>query len=192
MILQYPQKQHSAVPLPCDEIKPYIRYKYTVHAPYTRIGDNPTQNTPTEPLFRTCLKEIADLYVQTITYRLFAACARNRDTFTRKTAFDITPPTIGIIRDVFPFIRAAQPTRRMEVMIDDTASIVNAADWKLSSNNTSTKEREKTRSFTFTRPSSPSTLLRPYPFYTSSRNRGRGGGGGQCDLSHVDMPLLFW
>jgi hypothetical protein len=158
-----------------------------LHAPYTRIGDNPTQNTPTEPLFRTCLKEIADLYVQTITYRLFAACTRSRDTFTHKTAFDITPPTIGIIRDVFPFIRAAQPTRRMEVMIDDTASIVNAADWKLSSNNTSTKEREKTRSFTFTRPSSPSTLLRPYPLYLPDFG---GGEGVAVNVTSVTLTCL--
>ena len=72
-------------------------------------------------------------------------------------------------------------------MIDDTASVVNAADWKLSSNNTSTKEREKTRFFTFTRPSSPSTLLRPYPLYLPDFG---GGEGVAVNVTSVTLTCL--
>ena len=73
-------------------------------------------------------EQFADLYAQTITYGLFAARTRARETFNRQTAYSLIPSTIGILRDVFQFISLGKPSKQMEVIVDDIAGVLNAAD----------------------------------------------------------------
>jgi predicted helicase len=73
-------------------------------------------------------KDFADIYSQTITYGLFAARTRGGKEFNRKIAFDLIPPTIGILRDVFEFISLGKAPLQMEVIIDDIAEVLQAAD----------------------------------------------------------------
>jgi len=72
--------------------------------------------------------QFADLYAQTITYGLFAARTRAGGEFTRKLAFDYIPHTIGILRDVFRFISLQEPPKSLQIIVDDIAEILNAAD----------------------------------------------------------------
>ena len=77
------------------------------------------------------LKEegFADIYSQTIAYGLFAARTRANGNFNRKLAFELIPPTIGILRDVFQFISLGKKLPLgMEVSIDDIAEVLLAAD----------------------------------------------------------------
>ncbi|MFH1161607.1 MAG: type ISP restriction/modification enzyme [bacterium] len=73
-------------------------------------------------------KDFADLFSQTITYGLFAARTRSSDGFNRKLAYDLIPKTIGILRNVFKFISQGDLPKHMEVMIDDIADVLNAAN----------------------------------------------------------------
>jgi hypothetical protein len=73
-------------------------------------------------------KQFADLYAQTITYGLFAARTRADGEFSRKLAFDYIPHTIGILRDVFSFISIEEPPKSLQIIVDDIAEILNAAD----------------------------------------------------------------
>ena len=73
-------------------------------------------------------QQFADLYSQTITYGLFAARTRTQGDFNRKLAFDNIPQTIGILHDVFKFISLGSPSSQMEVIVDDIASVLNAAE----------------------------------------------------------------
>lgn len=73
-------------------------------------------------------KQFADLYAQTITYGLFAARTRAQNAFTRQLAYSLIPSTIGILRDVFQFISLGKPSPQMEVIVDDIAAVLNAAD----------------------------------------------------------------
>lgn len=75
-------------------------------------------------------KDFADLFSQTITYGLFAARTRSTNGFNRKLAYDLIPRTIGILRDVFSFISLGDLPTQMEVMVDDIAAVLNAADVK--------------------------------------------------------------
>ncbi|GAV31066.1 MAG: N-6 DNA methylase [Coriobacteriia bacterium] len=72
--------------------------------------------------------QFADLYAQTITYGLFAARTRAQGPFNRQMAYALIPPTIGILRDVFHFISLGRPSPQMEVIVDDIAAVLNAAD----------------------------------------------------------------
>jgi predicted helicase len=77
------------------------------------------------------LKEdaFADIYSQTVTYGLFAARTRANGKFNRKLAFELIPPTIGILRDVFQFISLGKKLPlSMEVAIDDIAEVLQAAE----------------------------------------------------------------
>ncbi len=74
--------------------------------------------------------DFADLFSQTITYGLFAARTRSVNGFNRKLAYDLIPKTIGILRNVFRFVSQGDLPRNMEVMIDDIAEVLNAADVK--------------------------------------------------------------
>lgn len=74
--------------------------------------------------------EFADLYSQTITYGLFAARLRAEKDFNRKLAYSYIPKSIGILRDVFKFISLDDLPQQMEVIIDDIAEVLNAADAK--------------------------------------------------------------
>jgi len=75
-------------------------------------------------------KDFADLFSQTITYGLFAARTRSTNGFNRKLAYDLIPKTIGILRNVFKFVSQGDLPKHMEVMIDDIAEVLNAADAK--------------------------------------------------------------
>ncbi|MCX6231038.1 MAG: N-6 DNA methylase [Bacteroidetes bacterium] len=72
--------------------------------------------------------DFADLYAQTITYGLFAARTRTEGEFSRRLAYNFIPPTIGILKDVFQFISLGTLPEQMEVIIDDIAAVLNAAD----------------------------------------------------------------
>ena len=73
-------------------------------------------------------KQFADLYAQTITYGLFAARTRANGEFTRRLAFDYIPHTIGILRDVFRFISLEEPPKALQIIVEDIAEILHAAD----------------------------------------------------------------
>jgi predicted helicase len=81
-------------------------------------------------LVATLTKEqFADLYAQTITYGLFAARTRAGDAeFTRRSAFDFIPNTIGILRDVFEFISLGKPPRALEILVDDIAEVLRVTE----------------------------------------------------------------
>ena len=74
------------------------------------------------------LEAFADLYAQTITYGLFAARVRSKGQFTRRTAFDAIPHTIGILRDLFRFISLGDPPASLEWIVDDIAEVLAIAD----------------------------------------------------------------
>lgn len=72
----------------------------------------------------------ADLYAQTIAYGLFAARTRipPTESFTRRSAFDHIPHTVGILQELFRYISLEDPSEQMKVTIDDIASVLNASD----------------------------------------------------------------
>jgi type I restriction-modification system DNA methylase subunit len=70
----------------------------------------------------------ADLYAQTITYGLFAARMRVTGTFTRQTAIDGIPATIGILRKLFKYISIGDTPERLRVIIDDIADVLAVTD----------------------------------------------------------------
>jgi type I restriction-modification system DNA methylase subunit len=70
----------------------------------------------------------ADLYAQTITYGLFAARMRVTGTFTRQTAIDGIPATIGILRKLFKYISIGDTPERLRVIIDDIVDVLAVAD----------------------------------------------------------------
>ncbi|MCX6086031.1 MAG: N-6 DNA methylase [Caldiserica bacterium] len=70
----------------------------------------------------------ADLYAQTITYGLFAARMRVTGTFTRQTAIDGIPATIGILCRLFKYISIGDTPERLRVIIDDIADVLAVAD----------------------------------------------------------------
>ncbi len=72
--------------------------------------------------------EFADLYAQTITYGLFAARTRATNGFSRVTAFQHIPPTIGILRDLFQFISLGKLPEEMVWIVDDIVQVLTAAD----------------------------------------------------------------
>ncbi len=72
--------------------------------------------------------DFADIYSQTITYGLFAARTKANGEFNRRLAYDLIPHTIGILRDVFSFISLGKLPQQMEVIIDDIAEVLYAAD----------------------------------------------------------------
>ncbi|MBC7170749.1 N-6 DNA methylase, partial [Candidatus Bipolaricaulota bacterium] len=73
--------------------------------------------------------EFADLYAQTITYGLFAARTRTRGGgFSRRTAFDYIPHTVGVLRDLFRYISLADLPSELEWVVDDIAGVLSVAD----------------------------------------------------------------
>ena len=72
--------------------------------------------------------DFADLYAQTITYGLFAARTRAETGFTRRTAFDSIPHTIGVLRDLFRFISLGDLSEPLAWCVDDIAEVLAVAD----------------------------------------------------------------
>ena len=72
----------------------------------------------------------ADLYAQTIAYGLFAARTRipASEAFSRRSAFDYIPHTVGILQELFRYISLEDPSDQMKIIIDDIASVLNASD----------------------------------------------------------------
>lgn len=73
-------------------------------------------------------QQFADLYSQTITYGMFAARTRTQGTFTRETAFNNIPNTIGILRDIFRYISLEEPPKQIEWIVDDIAEILSVTN----------------------------------------------------------------
>ena len=73
-------------------------------------------------------EDFADLYAQTITYGLFAARVRAGEGFSRRTAFDGIPHTIGVLRDLFRFISLGDLPPQLEWIVDDISDVLAAAD----------------------------------------------------------------
>ncbi len=86
--------------------------------------------------FRTYLiatlteQDFADLFAQTITYGLFAARTRTDDGFTRRSAFDSIPRTIGVLRDLFRFISLEDLPDELAWCVDDITEVLAIADVK--------------------------------------------------------------
>ena len=74
--------------------------------------------------------EFADLYAQAIVYGLFAARTRSDHNFTRRSAFDRIPQTIGILRDIFRYISLEEMSPQMESIIDDISEVLAVTDVK--------------------------------------------------------------
>ncbi len=74
--------------------------------------------------------QFADLYAQTITYGLFAARTRVPEgtTFTRQTAVQFIPRTIGVLHDVFEFLSYGDLPEELAWIIDDIIELLRAAD----------------------------------------------------------------
>lgn len=76
-------------------------------------------------------EDFADMYAQTVTYGLFAARTRCKDElFTRRSAFDNIPRTIGILRDVFRFVSLQETGPELDWIIDDITDVLAMADVK--------------------------------------------------------------
>ena len=73
-------------------------------------------------------EDFADLFAQTITYGLFAARTRAGEGFSRRTAFDNIPHTIGLLRDLFRFISLGDLTEPLAWRVDDIAEVLAVAD----------------------------------------------------------------
>lgn len=87
-------------------------------------------------------EDFADLYAQTITYGLFIARHRFDTTpnlldqrkfgkaFTRELAYELIPPTLGILQDVFHFLSSSKPPKQLQVIIEDIAEVLASANLK--------------------------------------------------------------
>lgn len=73
-------------------------------------------------------EDFADLYAQTTTYGLFAARTRAGADFSRRTAFDNIPHTIGVLRDLFRFISLEDLPPQLEWTVDDISEVLAVAD----------------------------------------------------------------
>lgn len=75
-------------------------------------------------------EDFADMYAQTVAYGLFAARTRCKEEFTRRSAFDNIPKTIGILRDVFRFVSLQDTGPELNWIIDDITDVLAVADVK--------------------------------------------------------------
>lgn len=74
-------------------------------------------------------KDFSNLYAQTIAYGLFAARTRAVEReFSRRTAFNLIPHTIGVLRDLFRFISLDDLPIELEWTVDDIAEVLAVAD----------------------------------------------------------------
>ncbi len=74
--------------------------------------------------------DFADLYSQTIAYGLFAARTRCENGFSRTTAVNYIPESIGILREMFQFVSLGKLPTAMEWIIDDISEVLATADVK--------------------------------------------------------------
>ncbi len=74
------------------------------------------------------IQQFSDLFAQTVTYGLFSSRSRSDKSFTYKQAFDLIPPTIGILRSVFRFISSVDHSQQMYVIIAEIAQVLAVSD----------------------------------------------------------------
>lgn len=73
--------------------------------------------------------DFADLYAQTLTYGLFAARVRAEgEEFTRTTAADHIPRSIGVLHEIFEFISYQNVPEALAWIVDDIAEVLAVAD----------------------------------------------------------------
>ncbi|NPA33476.1 MAG: N-6 DNA methylase [Chlorobi bacterium] len=76
-------------------------------------------------------KQFVDMYAQTITYGLFAARmrAQNPEQFTRITAIQYIPKSIGVLYELFKFISVmSELPANLQVIIDDIVDVLRNTD----------------------------------------------------------------
>ncbi len=73
-------------------------------------------------------EDFADLFAQTITYGLFAARTRAGEVFSRRSAFDNIPHTIGVLRELFRFLSLGDLPDQLAWCVDDIAEVLAVAD----------------------------------------------------------------
>jgi hypothetical protein len=73
-------------------------------------------------------EDFADLYAQTITYGLFAARTRAKNSFSRRAAFDNIPHTVGVLRDLFRFVSLGDLPEQLGWCVDDISEVLAVAD----------------------------------------------------------------
>ncbi|NPA34581.1 MAG: N-6 DNA methylase, partial [Chlorobi bacterium] len=76
-------------------------------------------------------KQFVDMYAQTLTYGLFAARMRthNPDNFTRLTAIQYIPKSIGVLYELFKFISVmADLPKSIQVIIEDIIDVLRNTD----------------------------------------------------------------
>lgn len=74
-------------------------------------------------------QDFADLYAQTLTYGLFAARVRAEgEEFTRTTAADHIPRSIGVLHEIFEFISYQDVPEALAWIVDDIAEVLAVAD----------------------------------------------------------------
>ncbi|MDP2982546.1 MAG: DNA methyltransferase, partial [Candidatus Latescibacter sp.] len=74
------------------------------------------------------IEDFADLFAQTIAYGMFAARTRAGEVFSRRSAFDNIPHTIGVLRDLFRFISLGDLPEQLAWCVDDIAEVLAVAD----------------------------------------------------------------
>lgn len=73
--------------------------------------------------------DFADLYAQTLTYGLFAARIRAEgEEFTRRTAAEHIPRSIGVLHEIFEFISYHDVPEALAWIVDDIAEVLAVAD----------------------------------------------------------------
>ncbi len=76
-------------------------------------------------------EQFVDMYAQTITYGLFAARVRvnNPALFSRHSAIQYVPRSIGVLHDLFTFISAVQGLpQSMQVIVEDIVDVLRKTD----------------------------------------------------------------
>lgn len=68
--------------------------------------------------------EFVDIYGQTITYGLLVARTRIEGDFTRRTAADAIPPTIGVLKDIFDFLSARDLPADIKWIVEEIIQIL--------------------------------------------------------------------
>lgn len=73
-------------------------------------------------------EEFVDIYGQTITYGLLVARTRIEGDFTRRTAADAIPPTIGVLKDIFDFLSARDLPEDIKWIVEEIIQMLSKQD----------------------------------------------------------------
>jgi len=72
--------------------------------------------------------QFSDLYSQTITYGLFTTRLQSKGEFTRQSAYEQIPESLGILRDIFKYISLGALPEPMKWPVDDLVAILRNVD----------------------------------------------------------------